>query len=374
MTNNNGNNSTGNTVLNLYRPLFLDPKTGFPAGVPNNAILNITGVVGPVFTVGGRELLFADGTTTGGGTSNTINLQTSYVNSSIDGTAATIALVPGRDLIIDAPNAPGVSFKIDSVTGAVTIGGDLIVGGTHTYVNSTTYQSDNLRLTAQSPAIPALWIQPSFDQHAPTTDLLVISLVPGDLTAAAVLRVDDAGVTTAAALKVLGDVSVDGKINGVDIADLAAKLQNHIFVGTSYKHLAKEINIDPGSFTDLPGTVVRSVQTVLEFLGNSINTINAQVQGLHDDVDNLQTQIDEIVIEETGGPDGYTFVVNEPLREWVIEHNKNSKNLMFLVFDENGFMFQPDSAQLVDDNTVTLKFGSPQSGRVNMIFYKSNLI
>lgn len=360
--------NNGNTVLNLYRPLFLDTKTGFPAGMPSNAILNIAGVVGPVFTVGGRELMFADGTSTGGGASS-VNLQTSYTNSSTDGKPASILLIPGRDLIIDAPNAPGVSFKIDSVTGAVTIGGDLIVGGTHTVINSTTYQSDVLRLFGQSPTQPALWIGPDVNQHAPTKDLLIISLVPGDPTSAA-LKVDAGGKTTAQLLDVVGDLTVGGKINGIDLAALAAKVNSHIFVSNSYKHLAKEINIDPGSFLDLPNTVVRSVQTVLEFLGKSINTLDAQVQGLHEDVDNLQMQIDDISHEApSDGPKGYTFVANEPLREWVIKHNKNSKNLMFLVFDENGFMFQPDAAQIVDDNTVTLKFGSPQKGRVNMIFY-----
>lgn len=361
----------GNTVSNVYRPLFLDPKTGFASGVPNNAILEISGVVGPVFTVGGRELLFADGTTTGngGGVASAISLQTSYVNSSTSGEPAVITLVPGRDLIIDAPNGPGISFRVDSTTGAVIIGGDLVVSGTHTYVNSTTYQSDNLRLFAQSTTVPALWIGPDQNQNSPTTDLLVISLVAGDPTSAA-LKVDAGGYTTIAALNVLGDVTVGGKINGVDIADVAAKLQSHIYVGTSYKHLAREINIDAGSFTDLPGTVVRSVQSVLEFLDNSINTIDAQVQGLHQDVDNLQTQIDGI---KTSEPTGFTAIFSEPLQEWVIEHNKNSKNLMFLVFDENGFMFQPNSAQLVDENTVTLKFSSPQMGRVNMMFYTSNL-
>jgi hypothetical protein len=365
------NGSPGNTVATVFRPLFLDTKTGFPAGLPNNAIINIAGVVGPAFTVGGRPLLFADGTSTGGGANN-INLQTSYINSS-DGThPATIELIPGRDLIIDSPSGPGISFKIDATTGRVTIGGELVVEGTQTIVNSTTYKSDNLRLTAQSPSNPALYIGPEANQHAPTADILVISLVPGDPTAA-VFKVDAGGTTTAATLNIIGDVTVGGKVNGVDIAALAAQVQTHIYVGTSYKHLAKEININPGSFTDLPVGVVRSVQTVLEFLGDSINTINAQVQGLHDDVDNLQTQIDEIVVEDTGGPNGYTHVVSLPLKEWVIAHNKNSKNLMFLVFDENGFMFQPDSAQLVDDNTVTLKFGSPQAGRVNIVFYKSNL-
>jgi hypothetical protein len=365
------NNINGNTATNIYRPLFLDTRTGFPTGIPDNGILNISGVTGPVFTVGGRELLFADGSSTGGGTANALSLQTSYQNSSTSGLPATISLIAGRDLIIDAPNAPGISFKIDATTGAVTIGGDLIVGGTHTYVNSTTYQSDNLRLTAQTPNHPALWIGPDVNQQAPTSDLLVISLVPGD-PVSSVFKVSAAGTTTANSLNVLTDLSVGGKINGVNLAALAAQVQSHIFVGTSYKHLAREINIDPGSFLNLPGTVIRSVQTVLEFLDNSINNINAQVQGLHEDVDNLQTQIDGITQEETSSDaGGFTFIPAQPSREWVIEHNKNSKNLMFLVFDDNGFMFQPDSAQIVDANTVIMKFGTLQTGRVNMIFYKN---
>ena len=363
------------TTVHVYRPLFLDTKTGFPAGLPNGAIVNIGGVSGPGFTVNGKDLVFADGTTTSGGTLKLVSLQTSYNNSSDAGKPAIINLVPGRDFIIDAPNAPGISFKIDSITGAVTIGGDLIIGGTHTYVNSTTTQADTWHLTAQSLDHPALWIGPDQGQNVPTTDLLVISLVPGDPTQS-VLKVDKTGTTTASVLNVLGDLTVGGKINGVDLADLAAKVQNHIYVSNSYKHLAREINIDPGSFSNLPSTMARNVQSVLEFLGNSINNINAQVQGLHQDVDDLQSQIDDIAVGGTPGsgvstPSGFTFIASEPMREWVIEHNKNSKNLMFHVFDENGFMFQPDSAQLVDDNTVTIKFSSPQSGRVNMMFYKT---
>jgi len=363
-----------NLAVTVYRPLFLDTQSGFPSGLPDGAIVNIGGVAGPGFTVDGKDLVFADGTTTGGGTLKLISLQKSYDNSSNANEPAIINLVPGRDFIIDAPNAPGISFKIDATTGAVTIGGDLIIGGTHTIVNSITTKSESLHLTAQAVDRPALWIGPDTNQRAPTTDLLVISLVPGDPTAA-VLKVDAAGTTTASTLNVIGDLTVGGKINGVDLAALAATVRNHIFVSDSYKHLAREINIDPGSFMNLPVDKARNVQTVLEFLGNSINNINAQVQGLHQDVDDLQSQIDDISVGGTPGsgvstPTGYTFIATEPMREWVIEHNKNSKNLMFHVFDENGFMFHPDSAQLVDDNTVTLKFGSPQSGRVNMMFYK----
>jgi hypothetical protein len=62
-----------------------------------------------------------------------------------------------------------------------------------------------------------------------------------------------------------------------------------------------------------------------------------------------------------------------PSAEWVVQHNKNSRNFIFMLFDEAGFMFQPDSAQLVDENQVVIHFGSPQTGRVNMIFYKDNL-
>lgn len=356
----------------FYRPLFLDQNTGFSSGVPDNAILNIAGVVGPMFTVGGRELLFADGTTTGGGTSNIINLQTSYNNSSTAGNPAVITLTPGKDFIVDVPSIPGITFKIDSRTGTVTIGGDLVLSGTHTIVNSTTYQSDHIRLLGQAPSIPALWIGPDVGQNVPTADLIVVSINPGSTTNAA-LRVDHLGNTTIGTLEVLTTLTVDGLINGVDIGLLNSNFNKHIFVNGTYKHLAQEINISPATLLDLPLGTIRNVQTVLEFLDGSINSIDAQVLGLHEDVDNLQTQIDGINQQEVGEPTGYSHLVESPSNEWVVQHNKNSRSLIFMLFDDSGFLFQPDSAQIVDANTLIINFGSPQTGRVNIIFYKDNL-
>jgi hypothetical protein len=360
------------TTQSVFSPLYLDRKRGFATGVPANAILDIGGVVGPGFTVGGRPLLFADGTSSNGGTASFISLQSSYESSSTANNPAVINLIAGRDLIIDSPSGPGVSFKIDSITGAVTIGGDLIVEGTHTYVNSTTTQSSNIRLSAQSVTQPALWIGPGSNDSSPTADLLLVTVVPGSMDYAA-LRIDSAGTTYTTTLKVLSDLTVSGKINGIDLAALSSQLTNHIFVSNSYKHLAKEINLTPGTFTNLGPGIIRSVQTVLEYLDNSINNSNAQVASLHVDVDNLQSQINGITLSEGGESQaGFTYTAHEPITEWVISHNKNTKNLMFLVFDESGFMIQPNTAQIADSNTVIMKFGAPQAGIVNMMFYAFN--
>jgi hypothetical protein len=363
---------TQNSVLSrIYNPLFLDPLTGFATGIPSDSILDIGGVVGPTFTVGGKELLFVDGTSTGGGTSS-VNLQTTYEHSAAANVSARIDLISGKDFIIDSFTGPGVSFKIDSVTGTVTIGGDLVVTGTHTIVESTSYTSDHIQLSAQSPLVPAFWIGPLADQNVPSTDLIVVSIIPGS-SQDTVFKIDRYGTTVIDTLRVSRDLNVVGKINDVDIGVLATSFNRHIYVDGSFKHLAKEINIDPSSFSALPNTVVRNVQGILENLDNSINTIDAQVRGLHVDVDNLQVQITDIVHNEVGEPNGYTFFATEPLSEWVIQHNKNSKNFVFAAFDGDGFMFQPNSAQMVDSNTVIMKFGVPQIGQVNMIFYKSNL-
>ena len=363
------NNNNKNIVWDIYSPLYLDTSTGFPTEIPSGSVLDIGGVVGPYFTVGGKELLFADGSTTGGALVASLNLQSTYENSSLAGEPAVISLESGRDFVIDAPDVPGVSFKIDSTTGAVVIAGDLIVGGTQTIVNSIINESSHIRLTAGSPSEAALHIQPSPNDNL-FADLLYISAerTADDSYGSPAIVIDSSGSTLITTLTVANDLVVStGIINGVNLSNFYNDYRNHIRINTGYKHIAAEINIAPSSFVEINEN--RNVQTILEFLGLSINNIDAQIIGLHEDVDGIQEQIDALKTVDSNNPTGHTFIAAEPLNEWVIEHNKNSKNFMFNVFDEEGFMFHPDSARIVDDNTFVLRFGAPQAGRVNMMFY-----
>jgi hypothetical protein len=274
----------------VYHPIFLDKNTGFHKSLPNNAIINIGGTSSSTFTVGGKELLFSDGTATGGSTSSIIGLQPAYENS---GTPATIDMIEGLDLIITVPSLDsGISaFKIDSLSAEITIGGNLTVGGS---------------------------------------------------------------------------------INEVDIVDLYDALQDHVNLPESDKHIANEISIDSESFEDIEDEDFRNVQGVLNFLNVSINSIDDQVQELQSDVDNLQSQIDDISREQIVKPVGQSFPFLTPSINWNINHQKNTRNVVFSIFDADGFFIQPDSIQIQDENTILVIFSTVQSGKINIIFYNDN--
>jgi len=69
----------------------------------------------------------------------------------------------------------------------------------------------------------------------------------------------------------------------------------------------------------------------------------------------------------TGTAEGVSFVMGEPASEWVIEHDKNSRNVVVTILDENfeGVLYDTLS---VDFNAVTISFHTPQAGVANVIF------
>jgi hypothetical protein len=366
--------------------LYLDPTKGFPKAVPAGAILDIGGTAGPTFTVDGRELMFADGTSTGPGGLSRLSLQRIYdISGTTTDPTATVAMSTGKHLILRDDNTSKVYFKVDADTGAITISGDLYVQGTTTTVNSSIIDADHYEITPSSGTNVALRINPD-SGVAMTSDLINVSAVHDGLS---VFKVAYDGTTIISTLRVTNNITLDGLLNGVDVVALRNDVNQHTSVSAN-KHQAKEINVLPGTFTDIPlpaGTTIRQVQTVLEFLDASINSIGTQVNDLHIDIDalqslvdqnhgefvtktdNLQNQIDVINAEQNVEPKGFTFIAETPQIEWVVTHNKNSKNFIFVLFDGSGFQFQPDTARIVDDNTFVLGFGSPQTGRANMIFY-----
>lgn len=53
---------------------------------------------------------------------------------------------------------------------------------------------------------------------------------------------------------------------------------------------------------------------------------------------------------------------------WNIAHNLGYDDVIVQCFDENRFVLIPDSIQIVDANTVQVKFTNPQSGVARVIF------
>lgn len=108
--------------MTAFKISYVNTSTGEHGRLPDLGITNIGGAAGPTFFVGGKPLLFADGTATDGSNQSLLanTLQGVYNMS----TPATIDFTAHKDLQFNALN--GNYFKFDANTGTVTITGDLI--------------------------------------------------------------------------------------------------------------------------------------------------------------------------------------------------------------------------------------------------------
>lgn len=220
--------------------------------IPDLAIVNIGGTIGPTFTVGGRPLMFADGTSTGpGGTSPiSTNFQSIY-NAS---TPATINLSAGNPFTITALN--NNSFFIDPVTGKVTITGDLEVLGSSTVIEGTLANVDQVSISPPNGTTSALLIQP-LPGVVPTVNLVNIQRVHGGQS---VFSIDSFGNTR------LKQLTIDGLLNGINFTQFYQDFVQHVTSSASLKHQAAEISV-AGPFVNIgPATTVQAAITQLDAL------------------------------------------------------------------------------------------------------------
>ncbi len=105
-------------MTRVFKPIYLDEALGELGRLPDNSIVNIGGTSSTTFTVGGRALLFEDGSSTGPSTGVGFTLQVAYGTSLVPAQINTIA---GKNIVFNATNNNKLVFNAD--TGAVTIDG-----------------------------------------------------------------------------------------------------------------------------------------------------------------------------------------------------------------------------------------------------------
>lgn len=111
-------------MTRVFKPVYLDEELGELGRLPDNSIVNIGGTSSPTFTVGGRALLFDDGSSTGSGSGTGFTLQVAYGNSAVP---AQINTTTGKNIVFNAVN--GNQFVFNADTGNITIGGSLNLSG-----------------------------------------------------------------------------------------------------------------------------------------------------------------------------------------------------------------------------------------------------
>lgn len=307
----------------IYRPTYLIEDLGEQGRLPDGAIVNIGGTSGPYFTVGGKALMFADGSVSGpvvGG----INLQNTYDNGN-----GSINLSTAKNFVINAIN--GNKFTIDAATGHVTIDGDLSVLGQSNVIEGTVSNLDQVNIGLPNTTTIGLTLQPNIG-ITPTVDLVQIRNVYN--SPQPVFKIDAAGATTVSNLYV-----TSGLINGISLQTLADHLDGNV---SPPKHSASQIGYAQGANTAVVGA---TVQAALDSIESTIASFSASdVQGF---------EYVQLLASDT----------------WTIVHSLNSKRMTVTVWDENDEMVLADKVKILTNNSIQVLFNTPQIGRAILMIF-----
>lgn len=314
----------------MSKPLILDTD-GVLAQLANGELINAGGTSNSTFTVGGKGLLFDDGTSSkDGGTS--INLQTVYDHSPVDDGQAVLTLTPGKDLVIRDPD-DGTFLSISGDTGEVTVNGSLRVEGGMTVIETTTVSSDHMLIEPLSGTTIPLAIYPKAGFSA----LVDLVSVRATNDGSPVFRISATGNLIATQnLTVGGNISATGTVSGSNITTLQNTVDNHI-AGTDDQHNADAVTITP--IAALPDST--NVQEALEAISANISPIIGNAQGVWHEQETAATT-------------------------WNIAHPETAESTRIIVtcYDDSATPQQimPDRVAPLNSTIVQVFFAAPQAG------------
>jgi len=315
----------------VLSPIYLVPTLGEFGLLPDGAIINIGGTGQSTFTVGGKALLFADGSTTdgSGGAATAVTLQTAYNASQAP---ATINLTSGKSLVVSALN--NKAFSIDAATGDVHITGNLIVDGSTSVVTDTETNTAKLQIHQSAGNYVPFLIEPK-PGITPTVNLVDIKVASGGSSVFSILPNGTTFIQNLTA----------PLVNGIDITALANKVNAHTdLAGTAIDHTAIQVSFDPTHAAPITGTTVQSA------------------------IEELATEIEAITVVASSVKT-HEHVQNSASALWTIAHNQNSKRIQITVWDNTDEVIYADTIQIVDFNSVTISFNTPVAGRAILILF-----
>ena len=379
---------------NVYVPLFVD-TTGQYGRIPSSALLDISGIYSPNFTVGGKPIMFADGTASDG--SSQLDFQSVYFHSKVVDGAARISLQPGKDFAIC--DAEGNSYiEVDAATGKITIHGEMAVVSAIAKFEGAYQEFNHLNVLSTDGSRTALLIEPKSGVEFLINPVQIKTSATGPID----FSINPQGQTYIRELIV---DSIDANlIDGVDFDAIASHLSE---ISGEYKHYAFEIKYQPEltntnyvdydgsvSVSDALNTITNSISNKLDTLSaaidlilqddesensffsriidleTSVNALETDVYGQHGISNRLQVAESEIqyLTSEiskinTANIAGINFEQYAAATVWTIHHNTGSNFIQFTTYDEQDRLIWPDEAFSLDHNTFIIVFGSNQAGR-----------
>ena len=302
--------------------VYRDKTLGELALLPSGAIVDIGGVTGPNFTIGGKGVILSDGTASDGSGSGGALFKptTQIVYNNTAGEALTVC-TSGKDIVWQATN--GRQLRFDADTGQVDITGDLIVHGTTTTVIRSSIETDRVAIRAIDATYVPLIMEPQVGV-VPVLDVVDIKVLHGGES---VLRVDKDGETH------ITTIHTD-KINDKELPGYFTELDNHLsLTAPGIRHTAEQIS--------------------------AANLARATVQGV---LELMQAQI--IALQASSGLQLIEFPFATPSTAWTVRHNRNTKKVMVTIYDGNDEEIIPDSIKITDGNIIEILWDVEQVGRV----------
>jgi hypothetical protein len=101
-------------------------------------------------------------------------------------------------------------------------------------------------------------------------------------------------------------------------------------------------------------------------IGAAVSLTNRVSQKLNYTNLKLRLLTDRVVVLEADIAKGYSHEQAEGLKEWTIEHNLNSENIMVDVFNASKQKVYPSSVEIVNENSISILFAVNVLGRANI--------
>ena len=376
---------------NVYVPVYVD-TSGVYRRTPRTGLLDIAGIYGSNFTIGGKAVMLADGSSSDG--SGAIDLQTVYFHSQAVNGAAKINLSAGKDFAIC--DSLGNSYiTVDAETGKVTISGEMSVISSIVKFTGAYQEFNHLNILSSDGGRTALLVEPLNGVNFTTDAVRIRTSASGPVD----FSINAQGQTYIRDLIV---DSIDANlIDGVDFAAISSHLSP---TASPFKHFASEIRYVPSqqavqvlnlngglsvnsaldqiidTFSGRLDTLSAAIdliladeqsetsffQRIVNLEGNVFNinqTLSTQSQrigAVETDVAQIKTRLTEIA---TTNLTGINFEQISPSTVWSIYHNTGSPYIQYSVYDSSNRAIWPDDAFALDDNTFVIVFSNEQVGR-----------
>lgn len=69
-----------------------------------------------------------------------------------------------------------------------------------------------------------------------------------------------------------------------------------------------------------------------------------------------------------GSSTSFEYITVTPLISWTINHNKNSRNFTYTIFDDEGYQVLPNDIKIIDDNNIEIIYIGAMAGKAHLVF------